>query len=156
MNLDIDKERNAEYFKIIEIEQNELMDRWNVLHQKLHELKIPKLFGLKSKKQFKIIATELRALQRDYLAWNKKASNFLSKPRYIFDNKKHDSSVAFFHYSSMLRHVLNTMYNNMLMIVESYNKRLDQYKSQLNFNIAIFSFVLTFLGLIVTLITVFY
>lgn len=155
MNLDIDKDDNADYFNIIETEHGNLMDRWNELHYKLYQLKIPKVFGFKAKKELKDIGKALKDLQKDYLEWNKKAGNFLGKPRYNF-NKEQDGLAIFIHYSSMLRHVVNTMHNNMVMIVDSFNKRIDQRKSQINFNIAIVSFALTFLGLVFTLYTIFY
>tara|TARA_R100001143_G_C3359147_1_gene134458 strand:+ start:2171 stop:2641 length:471 start_codon:yes stop_codon:yes gene_type:complete len=153
MNLDIDKEANAAFFEIIEKEHGDLMDRWNDLNARILKIQIPKIFLFTIKSNLREIGQELKQLQNDYIAWNKKAGNFLGKPNYTFKESQNGLAVLT-HYSSMLRHVVNSMHNNMILIANNYNKRWDQYKGQTNFVIAISSFLLTFLGLIAALYTI--
>lgn len=153
MNLDIDKEKNSAYFKLIEKDHAELMARWNKLSDRIHEIDIPSLFVFTVKSELKQLGQDLSALQVDYVEWNKKAGEFLAKPHYIFE-KDQDNGIVFLHYSNMLRHVISSMDGHMVLIANNYNKRWDQYKGQRNFIIAIVSFVLTFSGLIAALYTI--
>lgn len=154
MNLDINKEKNADYFEIIEKDYTDLMDRWNKLNKRMQKTSIPDLLVFTVKSELRSIGKDLKILQKDYIKWNKKAGSFLAKPHYIFE-KDQDNGVVFLHYSNMLRHVIRSMDSHMVMIANNYNMRWDGYKGQRNFIIAIISFVLTFLGLVVALYTIF-
>lgn len=152
-NLDIDRDKNQKYFEIIEKDHGKIMDRLNDLQLRILNIKIPSLFVFTIKNELKQIGKELVKLSKDYIKWNNKAGEFLGKPNYVF-KKDQDSGIVFLHYSNMLRHVVNSTENSMDVIIDSHNKRWEQYKGQRNFIIAILSFSLTFLGLVAAVLSI--
>lgn len=155
MNLVLDRETNPEYFEIVEKGFVELMDRWNSLNKKIHAVKIPTLIPYRVKSELDEIKEELKELQDNFLEWNQKAGDLLVEPKYGY--KEDDNIVAIMvHYSGILKHRISTMNNDMVLAANNYNKKVDQYKSQINFIIAITSFVLTFFGLVISLYTIFF
>lgn len=150
MNLVLDRETNPKYFEVVEKGFNDLMDRWNSLNKKIHDVKVPTVFPFLIKSDLNEIKDELKKLQEDFLSWNQKAGDLLVEPNYGY--KKDDNIVAIMvHYSGILKHRISTMNNDMVLAANNYNKKVDQYKSQVNFIIAITSFILTFFGLVISL-----
>ncbi|MBO6801627.1 MAG: hypothetical protein JJ892_15245 [Balneola sp.] len=154
MNLVLDRETNPDYFEIVEKRFTKLMDQWNSINKKIHDAKIPIVVPFRVKGELDEIQKELKALQAAFLEWNQKAGDLLVEPKYGY--KKDDNIIAIMvHYSGILKHRISTMNHDMLLIANNYNNKIDQYKSQINFIIAITSFVLTFMGLIIALYTIF-
>lgn len=154
MNLVLDREINPEYFEIAEKGFNELMDQWNAINKKIHGAKIPTFVPFRVKGELDEIQKELKALQAAFLEWNQKAGDLLVEPKYGYG--KDDNIIAIMvHYSGILKHRISTMNHDMVLIANNYNNKINGYKSQNNFIIAITSFVLTFLGLVIALYTIF-
>jgi len=122
MNLDIDKKENSDYFDLIEKDHASWMKRWNKLSARIDEIDIPSFLVFTVKSDLKKIGKDLQALQKDYIKWNNKAGSFLAKPHYIF-KKDQDNGIVFLHYSNMLRHIIGSMHNEMILIANNYNKR---------------------------------
>lgn len=150
MDLVLDRETNPEYFEIVEKGFNELMDRWNSLNKEIQEVKVPTVLFFRIKGELNKIKEELKELQTDFLEWNQQAGDLLVEPKYSY--KEDDNVVAIMaHYSGILKHRISSMNNNMILAANNYNKKVDQYKSQKNYIIAIASFVLSFFGLAISL-----
>lgn len=149
--LNLKMESNPEYYSIIE-DHNLLMTDWNRLNLEIFKTKQPKLFLLCHKKNLLRIGQEIYSLQNKFLIWNSKASDFLNNPHLIF-HEDEESEIGFHHFTATLRDIKNTLDNRMVMIATNFNKLQDIHSNQVNFIIATVSFVLTFIALIITLLT---
>jgi hypothetical protein len=148
----IEKEKNPEYYSILE-KHNVLMKEWNQINNKIHSLKVPKLFIWKNKDQLKEIFNELTQLEKDYIDWNNIAYPFISSPNYVIPNCP-ESNLIFLHFTANLRDLRNKMSDDMRLIENNYNHFKNWQSNQVNFIIAISSFVLSIVGLIIALLTV--
>ena len=147
--LNLKKEANIEYCDIRET-HNALMGEWNRINLQISKMKQPKLFLLGYKKRLQDLGRELIILQKDFLSWNAKAGSFLDKPHFIFT--ENEGELGFIHYTSLLMDIRNKLDNYMVLIGTNYNNLQDFYSNRVNFIIAITSFLLTFAGLVATLI----
>jgi hypothetical protein len=146
--LSIDKEKNPDYYSIIE-KHNLLMNKWNKVNGKIHALKFLKLFLWKNKKKLKEIYIELGQLEKEFIAWNNVAYPFITEPSFALPSCP-ESDLMFLHLTANLRDLRNKMNDNMRLIENNYNRIKDWENNQLNFIIAIISFVMTFIGLLWT------
>ena len=150
--LGLKKENNTEYYEIID-EHNLLMDEWNGLNKKIYTIKQPRLFLFRHKKQLQALGLDILELQKKFLYWDKKVSNFIMNPHLIFSENE-EREIGFIHFISVLRDIRNKLDNQMIMIATNFNKLQDGHSNQVNFIIAVASFILTYIGLIVTLLTI--
>lgn len=148
--LNLKKEVNIEYYDILE-KHNALMDEWNRIALRISKMRQPKLFLFGYKKRLQDLGQELLILQKDFLNWNAKAGDFLANPHLIF-TENDERELGFIHYTSLLRDMRNKLDNYMVLIAMNYNILQDLYSNRVNFIIAITSFLLTFAGLVATLI----
>jgi len=147
----LDEEGNESYYELVE-EYNELLSRWNKFNENINEFRIPRLLVFGTKKHLEEKGNELSLLQKDYLDWKGKATNFFIKPHYNI-SKELDGDLIFIHFTNVLRHLVNRMESNMILIANNYNKIYSDYEGQINFIIAIISFLISFSGLILGIIT---
>lgn len=150
----LNKELNTEYFSIME-EYNSLMDKWNNVNNQLHSFKVPTLFLVNTKRKLTKIGEAVAELQKEYLAWNKKATNFLINPSYRFDDDQQAKELTYTHFTDMMQHTINFLESHMKVIVGNYNDIYSSYKYQININIAISAFLISIIGLIVSLFAVY-
>ena len=149
------KEINPDYYEIGE-EHGKLMERWNEINNNTHRLKIPKLFLFKAKNKLIKIREEGQELQKDYIAWNKKASNFMLNPKYGFEQNQEGKELAYLQFTDIIRFLVNSMHENMVMLTNNYNNRHSAYREQGNFVIAIIAFCTGLLGLIISIYSTFF
>jgi hypothetical protein len=128
------------------------METWNKIAHELDEMEIPKKISPKFKRRLRAIGLEIQELQKRFLEWNKKAYALITKPHFIFSGDE-EREIGFLHYSGLLQNIRDHIDNRMVMIVSNYNRVQDMYSSQVNFVIAISSFIATLLGLVATLLT---
>jgi hypothetical protein len=150
--LSLKREDNQAYYSIID-GHNNLMDNWNNINKELYDLRQPKVLFWGHKKKLKKVGISLLELQKQFLEWNKQASQMIFDPHLIFQANE-ESELGFLHYSGILRDLRNKVDNHMVLIVDNYNRERDNHTNQVNFVIAIASFVLTFLGLAATIWTI--
>lgn len=146
--LGLNEENNPNYYEIFN-EYNSLMDRWNILNKKLFKINQPKIFLFRQKKNFNVIAEDLKPLQNDFLKWYGKAQNFAYKPHYIFtDDQERELGVT--HFTNILFNLRSGFNQSMLMIVENFVKVQLRHTNQKNFNIAIVALIISSFGLFIT------
>jgi hypothetical protein len=151
-SLDLDKELNPEYFSILE-KYNALFNKVNKINSDLIALRIPKLFLWKSAKRLNEIHNEMKLVEKEYLEWDKIINSFIFNPTLFIRNIK-DSDLIFLHNVDVLRDIRNKLSDGVLILVtNNYNRAKEGQSNQINFIIAITSFVLTFIGLGFTLFT---
>ena len=129
------------------------MEKWNDYNHQLQEMEIPRLPSSHFKKQLKAMGEKLNSLQTQFIQWNKNASILTTKPHFVFSSSG-DSHISFLHYTGMLQDIRNQLDNHMLLIGSNYNRVQDLYSSQVNFSIAIASFVVSLIGLIVSILSI--
>jgi hypothetical protein len=149
--LNLKKEDNLLFYEILD-EHNAIMSEWNRIGHQLQDIKIPKLISPRFRRRLRSIGLEIQELQKRFLQWNGKAYGLVTKPNYVFSEDE-ERELGFIHYSGLLQDIRNHVDNRMVMMVSNFNRVQDLYSSQVNFVIAISSFVLTFLGLIATIIS---
>ena len=150
--LSLHKEDNPQYHALVE-KHNSMMVEWNRINKSLHEAKTPRIFPFAFKKKMKVLQIDLESLQKDFIIWNNDAFKFLLNPNLIIPHSS-DSEITFLHYSGFLRDLRSKYERNMILIGDNYHRVWDSYSNKVNFRIAIASFVLTFIGLVATLITI--
>ncbi|MCJ7812252.1 hypothetical protein MUP95_02895, partial [bacterium] len=147
----LNKKLNAHYFSIME-EYNSLMDRWNSINNKIHAFEVPTIFLLNTKSQLIEIGKSLNILQKEYIQWNKKATIFLLNPSFKFDDNQQAKELTYTHFSDMLQHTINFLDSHMKLIGTNYNNKYSTYRHQININIAISAFLISLIGLVLSLI----
>lgn len=144
------KEINPDYYKIGD-EHNELMKKWNALNSKIHSLIIPKFFFFKVKIVLAKLKRDGEDLNKDYIAWNKKATEFLLNPKFYFEKNQEDRELVYTNFTNGLKFIIEKMQNNMILIATNFNLTSSQCREQRNFIIAISAFIFGFIGFLSTI-----
>lgn len=152
-NLSLKKEDNPEFYFIVD-EHNAIMEQWNKINKDLFNLKQPKILLLGHKARLKSFHKPMETLQSKFIVWNKKAHELLHEPDFIFSEDE-ESEIGFIHYTNILRDMIGQLDHHMVLIADNFVKVQQRHSNQFNFVIAITSFALTFIALIVTLFTIF-
>jgi len=150
--MDLVRSDNEVYYGLFE-RHNDLVDRWNDLN---HYLVDAPPVGFPTRKKKRVLLSKgviLADLLRDFLEWYGDASRFLLHPRLVV-RQDAEPDLTFLHYTNFLSHMISESNNNMVLVANNYHKRYQSFQSQINFWIAIASFVLTFVGLAATLMTI--
>ncbi len=95
------------------------------------------------------IKPELGAYVLDYLKWRGQVDNFILKPNIIIANVD-ASGLAFLHFMDNLRDAKNHLENDVTIVEGNFIYVGTLVDSELNFGIAVTSFILTFLALLGT------
>jgi len=140
-------EDNPDYYDIIR-EHNELMANWDKLNIKILSFRIP-TFIIKPKR-LRGFEEELKNIEKQFIEWNKKACSFSHAPKYKFDVNE-NQELAFIHYTNNMRFLINTMEDSMVLINANYNRQYSRLEGQINFIIAIGSFVVAMVGLVISI-----
>lgn len=154
-NIYLNKDLNADFYNIGE-ERNKLMDTWNILNNDIHSLIIPKYFPIKIKSELRRLKTEGQKLNKDYLAWDKIATEFMLNPKFAFEKNQEGKNLAYTHFSNSVSFLVNNMHSNIVLITNNYNNRYSAYREQINFNRASRAFVIGIIGLSIALYTTFF
>lgn len=147
--LDLIRDDNPEYYNICNLHNN-LMDVWNKLNDDFHKWKQPKIFLHFEKEKIRSYYEPFKDLQNQYIEWNRLATNFLNKPKLIFDRKV-NKDIGFIHFTNRLNDTKNHLSSNMILITNNFMKIQERYKSKVNFRIAILSATISSIGLWIAL-----
>jgi hypothetical protein len=151
--IDINRKDNPKFFEILD-EHNALMQDWNRLNNEFMCIKQPKFLLLGHKARLTSYYVSMESIQGRFIGWNEKAHAFLHKPHFIFSEEE-ESELGFMHFTGELRFLIHEMDSHMMMLADTFVKLQQRHGNQVNFLIAIASFVLTFVGLLVTIFTIF-
>lgn len=149
----LNKKDNPDFYNILE-EYNSLMEKWNSLNNRIVSYKIPQINLFNIKKELRILGEEGLKLQNEYLRWNKKATKFALEPNYTFDQHQ-NQELTYLHFTSNMRHTVNYMNSNMVMLTNSYNTLYSSHEQRVNFNTAISAFAIGIVSLFIALFSYF-
>lgn len=152
-NPSLRKEDNPKFYVIVD-EHNFIMEQWNKINNDLFDLKQPKLLFRGYKARLKSFYKPMEKLQSKFIVWNKKAHELLLKTDFSFSEDE-ESVIGFIHYTNILRDMIGQLDHHMVLIADNFVKVQQRHSNQFNFVVAITSFALTFIALIVTLFTIF-
>jgi hypothetical protein len=95
----------------------------------------------------------MKLVEKEYLEWNKMADSFIHNPTlFIRDNA--DYNLVFLHNIDTLKDIRNKLSEGVLLVVtNNYNRAKERQSNQINFIIAMSSFVVSFIGLVLALLT---
>jgi hypothetical protein len=148
----LDKEHNLEYFSIIE-KQAILFSKLSKINSDLIALQIPKIFVWNSAKRLKEIHKEMKLVEKEYIEWNKTIESFIYNPT-LYIKRDADYNLILLHHIDILRDIRDKMSDGVLILItNNYNRAKGEQSNQINFIIAITSFVFTFIGLALALLT---
>lgn len=146
----LNKELNKEFYDLLE-EYNVIMDKWNSCNERICSFILPRIFFINTKKKIFSIGREISKLQKHFLEWNKKATTFFNNPHFKFDPDQKNREIVFHHFTNSLRHSIGTLNSHMTLIADNYNKLYTQFGNRVSFNIAIFAFIVSIIGLFFSL-----
>ncbi len=151
MKISMDPLDNPAFGKIVQ-EYNNIMSQLNRLNNAVHQFRVPKLYWRSSRKTLVKLGKEIETLVKRWLEFDKEASNFVINPSYKFPTTENDADrVNFFHYQLTLIDRLARLRADITLIESNYNFVFSELTGQRNFNIAIISFALGLIGLILTI-----
>ncbi|MFQ6008729.1 MAG: hypothetical protein ACE5K8_07245 [Candidatus Zixiibacteriota bacterium] len=153
MKLSLLEEDNHQYYEILR-RYNKIIDEWNELNNELHRFEVPLLFSPKKKILLIQIGKRIQKLQKCWLEHQHKAIDFALKPHFKFPRDT-DPAIAIHLFHRNLIDRINHIRQEMTLLTVNFNERMSEVNHSRDFNIAIGSFVLGFIGLIVSLIAVF-
>lgn len=151
-NLDLDEKLNPGYFSILDKHQI-LFAKLNKINNDLIAFKVSKLLVWKSSNMLKKIHKEIKIAEKDYLEWNKIATNFIHNPTLnILDNA--NQNLVFLHNINILSDLRNKLNESFILILlGNHDRAKERQSNQINFIIAIASFVVSLIGLVFALFT---
>ena len=146
----LDEADNPEYYGLWR-DHDELKKRWNDLNVRVHKIRMPRFLVWRAKKRLTAIGLELSKLQDDYLGWRKKAVNFQMNPHYNI-RRDENAPLVYLQCTSNMRNLSDILESNMLLLGNNYNLVHSWLDNKLNFLLALSSFALALLALVITLI----
>jgi hypothetical protein len=146
----LDETDNPVYYGLWR-EHNELKKRWDEINSQIHEIRIPKLAIWRARKKLKRFGLGLSALQKDYLNWRNRAVNFQMNPHYKI-TRDENTPIIYLHATANMRNLSDLLESNMILLVNNYNLVHSWLDNKLNFLLALSSFVLALVALVITLI----
>jgi hypothetical protein len=151
-DLALDEKLNPEYFSILEKHQV-LLNKANKINNDLIAFQIPRLFVWKSAKTLKAIHKEIKIVEKEYLEWDNLATSFIHHPKLSIQDDEY-KNLVFSHNLDILKDLRNKMSDNILFILgNNYFRSKESQGNQINFIIAITSFILTLIGLVIASLT---
>jgi hypothetical protein len=152
-NIFIDKEQNPEFFALFD-EFRVITAEYNRINGLLIGHRVPKIFLHGHRIILYSVGKQVKELHEKFLDWIDRSGNFLVHPKLSFDENT-DAQTSFSHYMNVLRETRRDGIDSFNTMIGNYNRIVDSYSTQLNFLIAIISFVASFGGLIASLIGLF-
>jgi len=150
--IDLDRERNPVYFSLID-RSSELVEEYNRLNRQLHGFKFSKVLPFSARKRLNRLVEPLRHLQAQFTQWNNDAYPFIASPT-LLPSEGAEPYISFLHHMSLLRDVRNRVSFDMELLVVNFDRIKSDVTNQINFFIAIASFLVSFGGLAASLISV--
>jgi hypothetical protein len=147
----IDKESNPEYYALVD-RHNTIMAEWNHLSKELQSLRHRRVLLFRERRDLKNHGKQLKKLQNMFLEWNSDVYNFIVHPNLILPDGA-DSHIGFPHYMGLLKDMRNRLDGYMVLAANNFYRCNDRYSNQVNFLIAIASFLASFAGLIIGIYT---
>lgn len=167
--LNLDKEKNSVYFSLID-RHNEIIQEWSEILERIHNFKIPEFrignfsipyvtpFNvLKYKREISVIGNDAKKLQTKFIRWNKDSMNFYASPRYVLNQDTDlDNALTMIHHNSFLSSLIERVNSDMLLLLGDYNLRYSEIENSANYWTAITAWVLAFIGLVMSLVGLFF
>jgi hypothetical protein len=145
----MNRDDNPTYYSLID-RHNEIMVEWNRIHNILHTFRFPRFFPFFQKKRLRSTSEAFRQLQDRFVHWNKDTYTFIIDPRLIFPSGA-DSQMTFLHVTALLRDTRSRLDSDMLLLLNDFSRTFEDINNQINFVVALLSFIGTFAGLVATL-----
>ncbi len=162
--LELLEEGNPEYYKLIN-ESNEIISEYNrimnLVHSfKLHKIKLwkcelpkPSFFYCRAKADLSIIGREGMSLRDRFINWNDRALKFCQSPHYRFSTDPEvDKQTSVILFTNLLLHRADRLNSDITLLQSNYNLRFSEIENAINFWIAITAWLITFVGLLVSII----
>ena len=145
----LNPKENPELGKVLD-GYNGIMERWNAINRELHAFETPLLYSPKIKRKLIGLVKRFGHLQEEWLQHQRIAYKFIRNPVFRFPEDA-DNRLGFHWYHSILMDTVNRVRFNMALLGTNFNTRMGEVYHARDFNIAIGSFLLSFIGLIVAL-----
>lgn len=153
LNLSLVEADNPIWFALIR-KANDLTSRFNTANRHLFAINTRLWHIRKSRQMLKAILPEVQDFDKDALAWRGEATNFVLNP-VLVPPRNEGRELVFLHYVESVRDAVRRAELQMETLERNYNNIFSQVDGQVNFSIAIGSFILAILGLIVAIVPIF-
>jgi hypothetical protein len=150
VHLNLDLAANPEYFGLVE-QQVGLMYRFNALYSDVNSFRINWLWPWGRTSQLTRLGLQLTGLLDDWLAWQSHAARFALNPK-LANLQREMLELTTSHVVINLWFIIIRTKLSMESLEAHYNSLWTARGNQINFNLAMVSLLVTFLGLIATLI----
>jgi len=148
--INLDPKENEEFLILIK-EHDEIVRKIERIINEIDFFSISCFILSKKHKLFKNIAQNIKLLQTKFLKWKDKATNFCLNPKYAI-NKEENLHFTSLHYTINLLDMVNSLELNVKKVIDNYNITIERKEAKRNYWIAIISFIVSFLGLIISLV----
>jgi hypothetical protein len=144
---------NKLYYDLLH-RSNDLIERRDNLNKRLQSIDMTSWFPSKAKRVLSSTKPDIESYVKDCLTWKHEAANFILNPNLIFP-ETNDSPLAFIHFIENLRDTVNRTEEGLNLVENNYNTIHSFIGERTNFRIAIWSFIIALIALIVSLIPLF-
>ena len=167
--LNLNKEKNPDYFSLID-RHDEIIQEWGEILERVHKFRIPEFRirnfsipdvtpfnALKYKKELSVIGNDAIKLQTKFVRWNNDSMNFCASPKYVLSQDTDlDNALTMIHFNSFLLSLVERVNSDMVLLLSDYNLRYSEIENSANYWTAFTAWVLAFVGLVISLIGIFY
>lgn len=153
LKFSLPESNNNEYFGLIN-RSNSLTVRRNEINKRLLAIDTKMWNSRRAKREMFSVQPDVEKFVDDALKWKHEASNFILKPHFIFPESD-NLQLRFQHFIDNLRDAVFRIESSISLLETNFNNTGIFIDGHLNFRIAIGSFIIAFIGLIVALIPLF-
>lgn len=140
-----------EYFALIGVQRHAIDAEWMRLNRLLSDFRAPSLFQFLSGRRLDPIRDAIKALEHQYAQWDKNASEIIGGKPHLIPAGPDPNGPVFFNNLHDLQNLGATLASNMQALNRNFERIKSDLRNQLNFNVAICSFAISFLGLLISL-----
>ena len=151
MKLYIDPQENPELGEVLD-GYNNIMQQWNVINREVHAFVVPFIYAPKTRRKLLELGKRLSDLQKEFLRHQKLAYKFATNPTLRFPDNT-DRDLAFNWYFTLLMDRINQARFDIAISVANFNNTMGEVLHSRDFNFALGSFLLGFIGLVVALVS---
>lgn len=153
LKLSLSETNNSEFYDLIN-RSNILTVSRNEINKRLLAIDTKMWNSRRAKREMSSVQPDVEKFVEAALKWKHEASNFILKPHFIFPESD-NLQLRFQHFIDNLRDAIFRIESSINLLETNYNNTGFFIDSHLNFRIAIGSFLIAFIGLIVALIPLF-
>ena len=153
-HMKVDYEKNPEYTRLMNW-AGDLREKQNHVNNHVHDIIIPHIFVWRIKKKLNIVAKEIEVLQKEHNEWHNQTNIFFSSPTFLM-NTGNDiwDSFLFSHINLKAMYTLLNHEVSMEVLAANIKFIREHYNNQVNFCLAMLFGVITFFGLIASVISI--